>query len=201
MNERRTRAIGKAFVGATLACLVGLAATTGAIAKDTSVKITDFKFTAKSVTVTVGSVVSWTNGATRNHTVTADGGTFDSGQIGPGEAFGNLFDAPGTFAYHCSIHPDQMKGTIIVKAAAPTPSHAGTPEPTPPAGTLPPGFRSPGVTGKPAAAIVEPPATPGPDDAIKAGSTYLPLLVVVAVAATIVMLFVFPNRRRKPPTR
>jgi plastocyanin len=47
------------------------------------------------------------------HTVTADGGLFDSGQIQPRSAFTFTFTAPGTYTYHCSNHTS-MVGTIIV---------------------------------------------------------------------------------------
>jgi plastocyanin len=46
------------------------------------------------------------------HTVTADDGSFDSGKQTDGE-FKHAFDKPGTYGYHCSIHPD-MKGMVTV---------------------------------------------------------------------------------------
>jgi plastocyanin len=46
------------------------------------------------------------------HTVTADDGSFDSGKKTDGE-FHHKFDKPGTYGYHCSIHPD-MKGMVTV---------------------------------------------------------------------------------------
>ena len=46
------------------------------------------------------------------HTVTADDGSFDSGKMADGE-FKHAFDQPGTYGYHCSIHPD-MKGMVTV---------------------------------------------------------------------------------------
>ncbi|HEV7864814.1 MAG TPA: plastocyanin/azurin family copper-binding protein [Acidimicrobiia bacterium] len=46
------------------------------------------------------------------HTVTADDGSFDSGKMTDGE-FKHAFDKPGTYGYHCSIHPD-MKGMVTV---------------------------------------------------------------------------------------
>jgi hypothetical protein len=49
-----------------------------------------------------------------SHTVTADVGGFGSGSLGPGLSFGHTFTTAGTYAYHCSIHPE-MTGTIRVE--------------------------------------------------------------------------------------
>src|SRR4029077_757706 len=96
-------------------------------------------------------VVTWTNVGTMKHTVTADDGSFDSGPLAKGDAFGNLFDAPGTFTYHDKLDP-AMKGAVIVKAAKPTSTPNGTPRTTPPPGTLPPDFKTPFSTPSPSAA-------------------------------------------------
>ncbi len=49
------------------------------------------------------------------HTVTADGGAFDSGRIGPnGTATIVAPAAPGTYRFTCLIHP-QMTGTLVVR--------------------------------------------------------------------------------------
>ena len=58
------------------------------------------------MTVTAGSVVTWNNTGAKAHTVTADDGSFDSGNLDPGQAFGNLFDTAGTFAYHDARRPN-----------------------------------------------------------------------------------------------
>ena len=50
------------------------------------------------------------------HTVTADDGSFDSGKTTDGE-FHHAFDKPGTYGYHCSVHPD-MKGMVTVAASS-----------------------------------------------------------------------------------
>jgi plastocyanin len=47
------------------------------------------------------------------HTVTADSGLFNSGQIQPRSAFTFTFTTPGTYSYHCSNHPT-MVGSIVV---------------------------------------------------------------------------------------
>lgn len=78
-----------------------------------AVSIVNFAFNPASLTVKVGDTVTWTNSSSTPHTVTADGGAFDSGTVAGGAAFQRTFSAAGTFTYHCSIHPS-MKATIIV---------------------------------------------------------------------------------------
>jgi plastocyanin len=50
------------------------------------------------------------------HTVTSDTGVWDSGTLATGQSYSHTFDQPGTYPYHCAIHPF-MKATIIVQAA------------------------------------------------------------------------------------
>ena len=40
-------------------------------------------------------------------------GLFDSGHMEPGETFEYLFETPGSFAYHCTLHP-WMGGIVQV---------------------------------------------------------------------------------------
>ncbi len=72
------------------------------------------EFTPSSLTVSVGDTVTWTNKHTMTHTATADNGTFDSGNLAPGETFSFTFDTAGTYTYKCNIHLS-MTGTIIVE--------------------------------------------------------------------------------------
>ena len=47
------------------------------------------------------------------HTINADDLSFLSGNLTPGRSFEHTFGTPGTYSYHCSIHPT-MRGTITV---------------------------------------------------------------------------------------
>ncbi|HVX27862.1 MAG TPA: cupredoxin family copper-binding protein [Parafilimonas sp.] len=78
-----------------------------------SVSIVNFTFSSSSLTVTSGTKVTWTNNDATTHTVTADDGSFDSGNIAPGGTFSHTFNSAGTYAYHCNIHTT-MKGKIVV---------------------------------------------------------------------------------------
>ncbi len=77
-----------------------------------SVVIKDFSYSPATLTVAKGTAVKWTNSGPSTHTVTS--ATFDSGNIAaPGGTFIYTFTTPGTYGYHCSIHPN-MTGSITV---------------------------------------------------------------------------------------
>ena len=50
---------------------------------------------------------------TTHHLKSDDGITFDSGMLAPNGVFQATITAPGTYAYHCEIHPG-MTGTVTV---------------------------------------------------------------------------------------
>jgi plastocyanin len=78
-----------------------------------SVDIANFKFQPKTLHVTVGTQVDFSNDSKVTHTATR-AGAFDTGRIKPGKSVLVKFTQKGTFAYHCTIHPF-MHGTIVVE--------------------------------------------------------------------------------------
>jgi plastocyanin len=68
-----------------------------------------------TVVIGVNNTVTWVNNDTAPHTVTANDGSFDSGNIAPTGTFTFTFTTPGTYHYHCIYHP-WMVATVIVKA-------------------------------------------------------------------------------------
>jgi len=82
--------------------------------KAVEITIKGMKFTPDSVTIKAGQSVTWTNGDQRDHTVAADDGSFNSGNLRPGDSFTYKFAKAGKFKYACSLHP-RMKGEILVK--------------------------------------------------------------------------------------
>ena len=65
------------------------------------------------ITVLAGTTVTWRNGDSLNHTVTAESDAFDSGYVAPGGSFSFTFAKQGHYAYHCLIHKF-MKGSVDV---------------------------------------------------------------------------------------
>jgi plastocyanin len=82
-----------------------------------TVNITNHAFDPAQLNVAAGTTVSWTNGDTEAHTVTADDGLFDSGVLEPGQSYSTWLGGSGTVAYHCEIHPD-MQGSVVVGGAS-----------------------------------------------------------------------------------
>jgi len=185
-----------AFIASAGAIVVAPAAAASA-----DVTIVDFAFQPATLTVFVGDPVTWTNKGAETHTVTLDDGSLDSGPIAPGEAFGHVFEAPGTFTYHCAIHR-AMVATIVVKAAPVTPTPSGSPQPTPPPGTLPPNFSpfpaqptpEPTAPTPTPAPSTEP--TPAPGTGGGSGDLLLTAVVVVIVAGGILSVVVLVRRAR-----
>jgi plastocyanin len=83
------------------------------------VTMQDFSFLPEEITVPVGTRVIWRNRGGTAHTTTATG-IWDSGVVRPGQSWAAIFAVPGTFDYLCTIHPDRMRGRIIVEGATST---------------------------------------------------------------------------------
>ena len=81
-----------------------------------SVSIKNMAFNPGSLSVTTGATVTWTNSDTTLHTVTADDGSFTSGNIAIGATYSRVFNTAGTFSYHCILHPE-MTGKVVVTAS------------------------------------------------------------------------------------
>ena len=79
-----------------------------------TVSIVNMAFTPDTLTVPMGTTVTWNNNDNIAHTVTADDNSFDSGNIAGGGKFTKMFATTGTYSYHCTIHTN-MKATIMVK--------------------------------------------------------------------------------------
>lgn len=82
-----------------------------------TVKIDNFVFGPETLTVPVGTTVTWINQDDIPHTIVADDKhTFKSKVLDSDERFSFTFTKPGEFGYFCSLHP-HMVGKVIVKAA------------------------------------------------------------------------------------
>lgn len=101
-----------------------------------SVMIGDNFFSPTTTTVSLGTTVTWTNQGTMLHTVTADDGSFNSGDIAASSTYSHTFNTAGTYNYYCSHHGGPglsgMSGTIIVTAAATTTTSGTSTPPTVP---------------------------------------------------------------------
>ena len=94
------------------------------------ITIQDFSFSPATLTVKVGATVTWTNNGPSAHTTVSDKGVWSSGTLGApgggggygggsaGGTFRFTFMQPGTYPYHCALHPPAMYpgfvGTVTV---------------------------------------------------------------------------------------
>ena len=79
-----------------------------------AVSMVNMSFSPANLSITAGTTVTWTNNDAMTHTVTSDGGIFDSGNITSGKTYSQVFTKAGSYPYHCTIHAG-MTGTITVK--------------------------------------------------------------------------------------
>ncbi|MEK7817243.1 MAG: cupredoxin family copper-binding protein [Actinomycetota bacterium] len=82
--------------------------------KTAEVKIKDYTYDARELTINKGTSVTWTNDDSAAHTVTARDKAFDSGNMDGGQDFTFTFENAGTYEYYCRIHT-QMGGRVVVK--------------------------------------------------------------------------------------
>lgn len=98
--------------GGAAACAVAPAGASATV----NATIADFSFNPQAIQAKVGDIVAWKNTGSASHTATMDDGSCTTDTIAAGSAAMLVFTAPGTYTYHCKIHPTQMKGyTVEVK--------------------------------------------------------------------------------------
>jgi plastocyanin len=105
------------LVGLTAA--LGLVVAVPAATATFGVSITKKGFSPKTVSISQGDTVTWTNSDSVNHQIVSDRGTASSPVLKPGESFSFAFTTAGDYPYHDGLNP-KLDGTVKVKAA-PTP--------------------------------------------------------------------------------
>jgi plastocyanin len=106
--------------GGTVASPAGAASAAGAACKESTdagavtVTVVDFGFDPSNVTAKTGQVIAFSNTGSVGHTATLDNGGCATGTISGGKSDGLVFSVPGTYPFHCAIHPSKMTGTIVV---------------------------------------------------------------------------------------
>jgi plastocyanin len=78
-----------------------------------TITIKDFAFGPVMATAKKGDTIAVVNADSATHTLTADDGAFDAGEVKGGAKATITLDETGSFSYHCEIH-SYMKGTIQV---------------------------------------------------------------------------------------
>ena len=175
-----------------LVALVLFAPTAAAQGKTMTVSIKGFAFNPPNATVAPGTTVTWVNDDQAPHTATANDGAFDSGTLQPGQSYSFVFDKPGTYAYHCNIHPD-MTGTITVSGASASASASSSAS----ASASPSAYSSGSAmaTSPTASAITNPTASASTQQLPSSGGSSLELVAGLALVAFAIALVLVLVRR------
>src|SRR5215216_2270876 len=152
-----------------------------------TVSIQDFFFNPGQITVAPGTTVTWVNKGQAPHTTTADDGTWDSGTLQPGEDFSFTFDQPGTYTYHCSIHPDMTASVKVSGGGGTTSSASASMSPSASASASP----SASASASPSASASASVAPKLPDT----GGVALPLGAAVALVGLGILALIAVRRR------
>jgi plastocyanin len=117
-HRRAMRRVANLFLAVSASIVLGALP---AYAADQAVDMDDNFFSPATVTVDEGDMVTWTNVGSNIHNVTADNGSFSSGNKTPGGTYDHTFNDAGTFRYYCSIHGGTggagMSGRVVVLGA------------------------------------------------------------------------------------
>jgi plastocyanin len=124
MNGRHRIAL--AFVGASFTLVLCAPAAVGET-YGAEVGAIDNLFSPLIVRIQPGETVEWTMDGRAAHTVQADDGSWDSGDLQPGEDFDHTFTEPGVFPYFCRYHgaPGSGMAGIVVVGDVPISSAEG----------------------------------------------------------------------------
>jgi plastocyanin len=74
--------------------------------------VKSYRFDPKVIEIKAGDTVTWTNEDNFTHTVQVEGQ--EDHKVGQGESVEITFDKPGTYHYVCTLHSQDMDGTVIV---------------------------------------------------------------------------------------
>ena len=83
-------------------------------AANSTIYIRNGQFSLPDVEVTASTPVTWVNEDGTKHTVTADDGSFESGDILPGQSFTLVLTEVGVYTYYSKYKTD-MKAKLTVK--------------------------------------------------------------------------------------
>ena len=84
-------------------------------ANEVQIRVKDFMYNAKEVSVPVGTTVTWINDDQVPHTVAEKNKLFRSAALDTNDKYSYTFKTVGKYEYFCTLHP-QMVGIVNVTA-------------------------------------------------------------------------------------
>lgn len=91
----------------------GTNSTNSTTGNTSTVTIQNFAFVPADLVVKAGTTATWTNADSVAHTIVGNTGGPSSDTIGAQGTYRYTFSTPGTYTYHCSLHPT-MIGSVTV---------------------------------------------------------------------------------------
>ncbi|NUP39907.1 MAG: cupredoxin family copper-binding protein [Streptomyces sp.] len=173
------------------------------------VLMSGYAFSPRTLTITAGDTVTWTNQDQAPHDVETTSGpaSVHSPMLSKGGSWSHTFTTPGTYGYLCTVHPGMTAQLVVQPAAAPAPTvqqhqHQTAAAPaTRPAGAMPSSMHMghSAEAAAPAAAKTPSPsptasasapaaAQPAVDNAASAIRPLSPLLLLTGVVAGVAVL-------------
>jgi plastocyanin len=107
------RALAISLAALALAFAPGCGSSGGGGSSSTDVKVADFSFSPKEITIKPGQTVTWNNDGQTAHTVKGKG-FFTAQALAHGDKYSHKFASAGRFNYLCTLHPTLMRGTVVV---------------------------------------------------------------------------------------
>jgi plastocyanin len=117
--------LGALLITAVLVAIAGAPATATTTKAVKQIRIKNYTFTPKTITVAKGTKVTWTNMEAVTHTVTSTKSIATTtavtkmfnATLNKGQTFSYTFKKKGIFFYECMIHSymPSMHGKVIVK--------------------------------------------------------------------------------------
>ncbi|GAA2495635.1 cupredoxin family copper-binding protein [Streptomyces longisporus] len=173
------------------------------------VLMSGYAFSPRSLTITAGDTVTWTNQDQAPHDVETTSGpaSVHSPMLSKGGSWSHTFTTPGTYGYLCTVHPGMTAQLVVEAAAAPAPTVQQHQHPTAAApatraaGAMPSSMHmghsaeaaAPGAAKSPspsptASASAPAAAQPAVDNAASAIRPLSPLLLLTGVVAGVAVL-------------
>ncbi len=114
MTRIALRSLTIVAAAAVLACGGGTE-TSAPVRADTVELPKSYRFEPEAIEIDAGTEVTWVNRDDFPHNVHLLDGSDRTEELPVGGSASLTFDEPGTVEYECSLHPQQMQGTVLVR--------------------------------------------------------------------------------------
>lgn len=128
-RHRLHRAIATTGIALIVVLIAGCAGdatgSSGPVATNEVTMPRSYRFAPETIQVSAGTTVTFRNEDNFTHSVKLRDGSEPDHLVKPGESVQITFAQPGTFDYECSLHPRDMRGTVVVTGTQSTADYGG----------------------------------------------------------------------------